>query len=123
MSAWQLLPAVRDLFSKRPEYYYHAAWELQHVLYPLNYTDDLADELVRVKEDVHRLKERVEEDGDLRTALRGCDKALKALELQAKVEHLIQTPPSFARTLGVEKSELISRLDTFATRKRKAWLN
>jgi hypothetical protein len=27
---------------------------------------------------------------------------------------------SFARTLGVEQSELISRLDTFATRKRKA---
>jgi hypothetical protein len=27
---------------------------------------------------------------------------------------------SFARTLGVEQSELISRLDTFATKKRKA---
>ena len=27
---------------------------------------------------------------------------------------------SFARTLGVDRSELISRLDTFATRKRKA---
>ena len=27
---------------------------------------------------------------------------------------------SFARTLGVEQSELISRLDTLATRKRKA---
>jgi hypothetical protein len=27
---------------------------------------------------------------------------------------------SFARTLGVEQSELISTLDTFATRKRKA---
>ena len=26
----------------------------------------------------------------------------------------------FARTLGVEQSELISRLDTFATKKRKA---
>lgn len=27
---------------------------------------------------------------------------------------------SFARTLGVEQSELISKLDTFATKKRKA---
>jgi hypothetical protein len=27
---------------------------------------------------------------------------------------------SFARTLGVEQLELISRLDTFATKKRKA---
>jgi hypothetical protein len=30
---------------------------------------------------------------------------------------------SFARTLGVEQSELISRLDTFATKKRKACQN
>jgi hypothetical protein len=88
-----LLPAIRELYSRRPEYLDHEPWELVHVLYPLDYTDDLADELVRVKEDVHRLKERVEEDGDLRTALRGCDKALKALELQAEVEWLIQTPP------------------------------
>jgi hypothetical protein len=56
--------------------------------------EQLADELVRVKEDVHRLKERAEEEGDLRTALLGCDKALKALELQAKVEQLIQTSPT-----------------------------
>jgi hypothetical protein len=56
--------------------------------------EDLAGELVRVKADVHRLKEKAEEDGDLRTALLGCDKALKALELQAKVEQLIQTAPT-----------------------------
>ena len=31
-----------------------------------------------------------------------------------------ETPELRARTLGVEQSELISRLDTFATRKRKA---
>ena len=34
-----------------------------------------------------------------------------------------ETPELRARTLGVEQSELISTLDTFATRKRKAWLN
>ena len=55
---------------------------------------DLAGELVRVKTDVHRLREKAEEEGDLRTALLGCDKALKALELQAKVEQLIQTQPT-----------------------------
>jgi hypothetical protein len=55
--------------------------------------EDLAGELVKVKADVHRLKERAEE-GDIRTALLGCDKALKALELQAKVEQLIQTQPT-----------------------------
>jgi hypothetical protein len=49
--------------------------------------EDLAEELLKVKADVHRLKEKAEEEGDLRTALLGCDKALKALELQAKVEH------------------------------------
>jgi hypothetical protein len=53
--------------------------------------EDLAGELVRVKTDVHRLREKAEDEGDLRTALLGCDKALKALELQAKVEQLIQT--------------------------------
>jgi hypothetical protein len=56
--------------------------------------EDLAGELVRVKGDVHRLREKAEEEGDLRTALLGCDKALKALELQAKVEQLIQTQPT-----------------------------
>ena len=56
--------------------------------------ENLAAELVRVKKDVHRLREKAEEEGDLRTALLGCDKALKALELQAKVEQLIQTSPT-----------------------------
>jgi DNA-binding Lrp family transcriptional regulator len=56
--------------------------------------EDLAGELVKVKTEVHRLKEKAEEEGDLRTALLGCDKALKALELQAKVEQLIQTQPT-----------------------------
>ena len=56
--------------------------------------EDLAGELVRVKTDVHRLRAKAEEEGDLRTALLGCDKALKALELQAKVEQLIQTQPT-----------------------------
>jgi hypothetical protein len=40
----RLLPAIRDLYSRRPEYVHHEPWELQHVLYSLNYTDDLADE-------------------------------------------------------------------------------
>ena len=44
MSAWQLLPADRGHFSKRPEYWHREPWELQHVLYSLNYTDALADE-------------------------------------------------------------------------------
>jgi hypothetical protein len=44
MSAWQLLPAVRDLFSRHPEYFHHESWELQHVLFSLGYTDDLACE-------------------------------------------------------------------------------
>jgi hypothetical protein len=39
-----LLPLIRELFSRRPEYRYHAAWELQHVLFSLGYVDDLTDE-------------------------------------------------------------------------------
>jgi hypothetical protein len=44
VSAWQLLPAIRDLYSKRPEYVHHEPWELQHVLFSLGYVEDLADE-------------------------------------------------------------------------------
>ena len=44
MSAWQLLPAIRDLYSRRPEYFHHELWELVHVLFSLGYVDDLADE-------------------------------------------------------------------------------
>jgi len=39
-----LLPAVRDIYSRHPEYYHLQAWELQHVLFSLGYEDDLADE-------------------------------------------------------------------------------
>ena len=39
-----LLPAVRDLFSKHPEYVHHEPWELQHALFSLGYVEDLAGE-------------------------------------------------------------------------------
>jgi len=55
--------------------------------------DRLKGELEGVKEDVHRLKDLAESEGDYRTALTACDKALKALELQAKVLQLIQDAP------------------------------
>lgn len=44
MNSAQLLPAVRDLYSRLPETYRLEPWELQHVLFSLGYTDDLADE-------------------------------------------------------------------------------
>ena len=44
MSAWQLLPAIRDLYGRLLETYHDQPWELQHVLYSLGYVDDLADE-------------------------------------------------------------------------------
>jgi hypothetical protein len=40
----QLLLAIRELCSRRPEYWRHEPWELQHVLFALGYVDDLADE-------------------------------------------------------------------------------
>jgi hypothetical protein len=39
-----LLAAVRELYSRRPETRYLQAWELQTLLWSLNYTDDLAPE-------------------------------------------------------------------------------
>ncbi len=53
--------------------------------------DRLKTELQSVKADVRRLADRAEEEGDYRTALMGCDKALKALELQGKLLQLIET--------------------------------
>jgi hypothetical protein len=40
----QLLPTIRALYSRHPEYWHHEPWELQHVLYSLGYVNDLADE-------------------------------------------------------------------------------
>jgi hypothetical protein len=44
MSAWELLPAIRDLYSRHPEYRDLAPWELTQVLWSLRYTEDLEDE-------------------------------------------------------------------------------
>ena len=40
----ELLLAIRNLYSRRPEYFHHEHWELQHVLFSLGYVGDLADE-------------------------------------------------------------------------------
>jgi hypothetical protein len=41
----RLPPAIRgDLYSRRPETTHLMAWELQWILYALNYTDELEDE-------------------------------------------------------------------------------
>jgi hypothetical protein len=71
-----------------------------------NDAEDLAGEVIKVKEDVHRLKEKAEDEGDIRAALLGCDKALKALELQAKIEQLIQTTPIYNIHMNTEWIEL-----------------
>jgi hypothetical protein len=44
MDSIDLLPAVRDVYSRLPETRGLMAWELQHVLFSLGYTDDLANE-------------------------------------------------------------------------------
>jgi hypothetical protein len=40
----QLLPAIRELDSRRPEYFHHEPWELVHVLFSLGCVEDLAEE-------------------------------------------------------------------------------
>jgi len=40
----RLLADVRELYSRLPETRLLEPWELQHVLFSLGYTDDLADE-------------------------------------------------------------------------------
>jgi hypothetical protein len=43
-TAVELLPVVRQLLSKHPEYARHEAWELVHLLYSLGFVDELLDE-------------------------------------------------------------------------------
>jgi hypothetical protein len=42
--SWYLLPTVRDLYSRQPETQDLEPWELQTLLWSLNYTDDLLPE-------------------------------------------------------------------------------
>ena len=44
MNSIQLVAAIRELYSRRPEYVLHEPWELVHVLFSLGYVEDLADE-------------------------------------------------------------------------------
>ena len=44
MNTAQLLPSLRDLYIRLPETYHLEPWVLQHILFSLGYTDDLADE-------------------------------------------------------------------------------
>ena len=39
-----LLPTIRELFSRFPEYRHHQSWELQWLLFALGYTGNLASE-------------------------------------------------------------------------------
>jgi len=68
--------------------------------------DNLTAELKRVIADVHRLRARAEEEGDLRTALLGVDKALRAFELQAKLAQLIDERPQINLNISPEWLEL-----------------
>jgi hypothetical protein len=42
--SWDVRPMVRDLYSRRPEAQDLEPWELQTLLWSLNYTDDLLPE-------------------------------------------------------------------------------
>ena len=44
MHSAQLLPAIRDRYSKHPEMHDSEAWEMQSALYMLGYTGELEDE-------------------------------------------------------------------------------
>ena len=44
MTASELLPKIRELFSKHEEYCFLEPWELQSLLWSLGYTDELEDE-------------------------------------------------------------------------------
>jgi hypothetical protein len=45
MNSAQLLPAIRDLYSRLPKTYHLQPWELQWMVYAFNYTDELEKEM------------------------------------------------------------------------------
>lgn len=45
MNSAQLLPAIRDLYSRHSEMYGLEPWELQSALFVLGYTDELVEEM------------------------------------------------------------------------------
>ena len=42
--SWDVLPIVRDLYSRRPGTQDPEPWELQQILWSLGYSDELLDE-------------------------------------------------------------------------------
>jgi hypothetical protein len=44
MNYAQILPSISDLYRRLPETYHLQPWELQWMLYALNYTNELEDE-------------------------------------------------------------------------------
>jgi len=44
VNAVELVAALRDLYRRRPETSHFQSWELQWMLYALNYTDELENE-------------------------------------------------------------------------------
>jgi hypothetical protein len=44
MNAVELLPLIRDLYSKHPEMFTLEPWEMQSALFLLGYTDELESE-------------------------------------------------------------------------------
>jgi hypothetical protein len=44
MTSAEIVPLVRELYSRHPEYRNHESWELAHVLWSLNYVEDLPDD-------------------------------------------------------------------------------
>jgi hypothetical protein len=44
VSAAELLPLIRELYSRLPEYRGREPWELQWLLFALGYTNELEDE-------------------------------------------------------------------------------
>ena len=47
----QLLPTIRDLYSRLPEMYHLEPWELQHVLFSLAYTGEIASAVEVARQD------------------------------------------------------------------------
>lgn len=84
------------------------SWDAKEALQ----ADNLLDQIVYYESEARRFKEEAESQGDIELALKAVDRALKCVEIFAKVRGLIQEQPQINIVLLPEWVELRTRIVT-----------
>jgi hypothetical protein len=97
VSAAEILPLIRELYSRDPEYRDLAAWELQTLLWLLGYTDELEEE-DEIAAACGTRRTRVTRIAGIAVARAPPDVTPRALRLLSRIAAVLFAPPH--RTTG-----------------------